>query len=236
MLEEYLRLSQQHRIVRAQADALVSLGMLHLEAHEFAPAIEVLAEGRELFEKVGDVQGTLRARLNQARAIGRSGDNRLALESAQEVEKTARETRATPIVIDALRIQAEAHRLHGELDPALEKVEAAIEMVADQRLPYAEGCCWRTLGKVQRDRGFEWADRAGIAFEKSQAIFRDHDCQHAMAVTCREFAEFLLRVDEASLAAEALTTAAEIFETLESPVDLKLTQKLIEAGGLHGTS
>ena len=68
--------------------------------YEFAPAIEVLAEGRELFEKVGDVQGTLRARLNQARAIGRSGDNRLALESAQEVEKTAREARATPIVID----------------------------------------------------------------------------------------------------------------------------------------
>ncbi len=236
MLEEYLRLSQQYRIVRAQADALVSLGMLHLEAHESAPAIEVLAEGRELFEKVGDVQGTLRARLNQARAIGRSGDNRLALESAQEVEKTARESQATPIVIDALRIQAEAHRLLGELDPALEKVEAAIERVADQRLPYAEGCCWRTLGKVQRDRGFEWADRAGIAFEKSQAIFRDHDCQHAMAVTCREFAEFLLGVDESKLAEEALNTAAEIFETLESSVDLKMTQKLIEAGGLHGTS
>ena len=236
LLQEYLQLSRQHRIVRAQADALVSLGMLRLEAHEPLSAIEVLVEGLELFEKVGDLQGTLRASLHQARALGRSGENMKALESAQEVENTARETNTTPIVIDALRIQSEAHRLLGDLELALKKVETAIELVEDQRLPYAEGCCWRTLGKVQRDRGFEWADRAGMAFEKSQKIFRDHDCQHALAVTCREFAEFLFGVEEPRLAEESLSIAIELFESLKSSNDLQITRELLEKGGHHGTS
>ena len=159
-----------------------------------------------------------------------------ALESAQEVENTARETNTTPIVIDALRIQSEAHRLLGDLELALKKVETAIELVEDQRLPYAEGCCWRTLGKVQRDRGFEWADRAGMAFEKSQKIFRDHDCQHALAGTCREFAEFLFGVEEPRLAEESLSIAIELFESLKSSNDLQITRELLEKGGHHGTS
>ena len=239
LLQEYLQLSQQHRIVRAEADALVSLAMLHLEAYQIDEAHTALESGLALFEKVGDVQGVLRARLTQARAFGRTGDHSKTLQLASTTEGSARDARSIPLVIDALRIQAEAHRHLGDLETALQKIEASLQLVEDQRLSYSEGCCWRTLGKVQRDRGFEWADRAGLAFEKALKIFEENDCQHALAVTCREFAQFLQQVDEPHLALQQLQRAADRFRTLESDEELSMTETLvsqIETGGSDGTS
>ena len=239
LLTNYLELSMQHRIVRAEADALVSLGMLQLESYQLSEAHDSLTSGLALFEKVGDAQGILRAKLTQARAFGRSGDNSKALELALTTEERSREARSAPLIIDALRIQSEAHRHLGALDVALQKVESALEEVRDQRLPYSEGCCWRTLGKVQRDRGFEWADRAGQAFEKALKIFEENDCQHALAVTCREFAHFLYQVEEQPLALQQLKRAAKHFRQLESTEELSITESFIsqlETGEYRGTS
>ena len=60
LLTNYLELSMQHRIVRAEADALVSLGMLQLESYQLSEAHDSLTSGLALFEKVGDAQGILR--------------------------------------------------------------------------------------------------------------------------------------------------------------------------------
>ena len=129
-------------------------------------------------------------------------------------------------LVESLRIQAEALRDLRKLDDALGQIDEALALCKGQRLPYAEGCCWRTLGKVQRDRGFEWADRAGIAFEKAEKIFESHGARHALAVTRREFASFLLMVEEPELAMEQLQSALSIFDELDCPEEKQLTIKI----------
>ena len=116
-----------------------------------------------------------------------------------------------------------------QLDESLEKIEEALELCRDQRLPYVEGCCWRTLGKVQRDRGFEWADRAGVAFEKAEKVFEANGARHALAVTRREFASFLLLVEEPQLAKEQLQSALTIFDELDCSEEKKLTENIQES-------
>jgi tetratricopeptide (TPR) repeat protein len=128
-----------------------------------------------------------------------------------------------PLLIESLRIQAEALRDLQQLDEALEKIEKSIENCTDQRLPYAEACCWRTLGKIQRDRGFEWADRSGVAFEKALKLFEKHGARHALAVTRREFASFLIEVDEPDLANDQLDQALATFSELDCPEETQMT-------------
>ena len=223
---EYLELSRSHSLKRPEADALISLGILELERHHIEEATDFFQQGLEGFRQVGDLQGTLHAQVQEARAAGRSGNPDLALKLAREAGKEAREAKGIPILVESLRIQAEALRDLRKLDDALGQIDEALELCKGQRLPYAEGCCWRTLGKVQRDRGFEWADRAGIAFEKAEKIFESHGARHALAVTRREFASFLLMVEEPELATEQLESALSIFDELDCPEEKQLTIKI----------
>jgi tetratricopeptide (TPR) repeat protein len=131
-------------------------------------------------------------------------------------------------LIESLRIQAEAHRALHQLDEALERIEQSLEACSNQRLPYAEGSCWRTLGKIQRDRGFEWADRAGIAFEKALELFEELGARHALAVTRREFATFLLEVEESQLATDQLKIALTTFTELKCPEEKQLTETILD--------
>ncbi|MGE4633412.1 MAG: tetratricopeptide repeat protein, partial [Planctomycetota bacterium] len=226
ILIEYLELSRGHSLKRPEADALISLGMLELERHQIDKASEYLEQGLEGFRQVGDLQGTLHAQVQEARAAGRRDQPDVALELATEAGEKAREAKGIPILVESLRIQSEALRNLGLLDQALERIDEALESCQDQRLPYVEGCCWRTLGKVQRDRGFEWADRAGIAFEKAELIFESNGARHALAVTRREFASFLLMVEEPELAMEQLQSALSIFDELDCPEEKQLTEEI----------
>ena len=229
ILIEYLEISRGHSLKRPEADALISLGMLELERHQIDDASAYLQQGLEAFQAAGDLQGTLHAQVQESRAAGRRGESKVALKIAQEVAKEAREAKGIPILVESLRIQSEALRDLNQLDESLEKIEEALELCRDQRLPYVEGCCWRTLGKVQRDRGFEWADRAGVAFEKAEKVFEANGARHALAVTRREFASFLLLVEEPQLAKEQLQSALTIFDELDCSEEKKLTENIQES-------
>jgi len=223
ILEQYLELSTMHGLKRPEADARVSLGMLELERHRPELASEFLDQGFDGFLAAGDRQGALHAQVQQARAAGRNGDAAAALQIAQTTQLAAETSKGMPLLIESLRIQAEALRDLQQLDEALEKIEKSIENCTDQRLPYAEACCWRTLGKIQRDRGFEWADRSGVAFEKALKLFEKHGARHALAVTRREFASFLIEVDEPDLANDQLDQALATFSELECPEETQMT-------------
>ena len=228
LLDQYLDLAIHHGLKRPEADARVSLAMLELERHRPEQAIQYLELGAAGFLAAGDRQGHLNAQVQQARAAGRSGDAAGALELAQSTEQAARTSKGVPLLIESLRIQAEAHRELHQLDEALEQIEQSLEACSDQRLPYAEGSCWRTLGKIQRDRGFEWADRAGIAFEKALKLFEELGARHALAVTRREFATFLLEVEESQLATEQLEYALTTFTDLNCPEEKQMTETILD--------
>ncbi len=226
VLQEYLELASRHGLKRAEADARVSLGMLELERYQPEKATDYLEKGIEGFLASGDRQGALHAQVQQARATGRHGDHENALEQARTTAEAAAASKGVPLLIESLRIQAEALRELNRLDEALERVEESIEMCTDQLFPYIEGCCQRTLGKIQRDRGFEWADRAGIAFENALRIFEQHGARHALAVTRREFAAFLRDVDEPELAIEHLGQALITFSDLDCPEEKTMTEEI----------
>ncbi|MGE4620442.1 MAG: tetratricopeptide repeat protein, partial [Planctomycetota bacterium] len=226
ILIEYLELSRAHSLKRPEADALISLGMLELERHQIDAADRYFQEGLKAFQAAGDLQGTLHAQVQEARAAGRRGEAKIALKQAEEAGKEAREAKGIPILIESLRIQSEALRHLGQLEQALSRIDEALTLCDGQKLPYAEGCCWRTLGKVQRDRGFEWADRAGIAFEKAENMFKENGARHALSVTRREFASFLLLVEEPQMALEKLQSALAIFDELNCFEEKELTEQI----------
>ena len=75
----------------------------------------------------------------------------------------------------------------------------------------------------------ELKDRAGVAFEKAEKVFEANGARHALAVTRREFASFLLLVEEPQLAKEQLQSALTIFDELDCSEEKKLTENIQES-------
>ena len=228
LLDEYLHLARSHRLRRPEADALHCLGNLELELHHIEDARHLLELSEKGFEEAGDRQGVLSTRVSLSRVLGREENAAAALEEAAATGEEADSLGAQPILSEALRVQAEALRELGNLEGAQEKAQQALRACEEHRLPYSVGVCHRTLAKIYRDRGFEWADRAGASFDRSLAVLEGLGARHAHAVSRREFASFLLLVDETTLAREALEGVETVFSELSSEVELARTRALME--------
>ena len=156
---------------------------------------------------------------------------KLALELALAAKERAEEIGAAEPRAESLRVEAESRRELEDLDAAQDCAERALEQFEKLAQPFAEGVASRTLAKIYRDHGFEWADRAGRYFERALRIFERLGARHALAVTRREFATFLLMVEEDDRARELLTDALTVFEELESPGELARVQKELQGLG-----
>jgi predicted ATPase len=220
LLEDYRESAERKGFRRAIADADHCLGILEHELDHDDDALKRFEASRDEFERAGDEEGVLQSRVQISRVIGRRGDPARALELARQASERAEEVGASEPLAESLRVRAEARRDLGQLEEAQHAAERALALFEQQSQPYAEGVCCRTLAKIYRDRGFEWADRAGRYFERSIGIFERLGARHALAVTRREYATFLLLVEERERARELLRDAVAVFEELGSAGEL----------------
>lgn len=230
-LEEYRETAERRGFRRAIADSDLCLGVLELELDHTDAARARFEASLAGFEASGDEERVLLNRVQIARIAGRTGDPSLALEQARAARERAEEIGAGETIADGLRVEAEARRELDDLETAQELAERALELSADQGQPFAEATCLRTLAKIYRDRGFEWADRAGRHFERALATFERIGARHALAVTRREYAAFLLLVEEGETARALLAEARSVFEELGSEGELARVDRDLAALG-----
>ncbi len=231
LFSQYLADARRVGIVRCEADALNSLGLVELETDNYAAAEEHFGQSLECFRRAGDTEGILINRLHIARVRGRQGRVEEALELRKEVRRQADEMDYPESIAHALRIEAEALRLRGECEPARELAEKALASFEDQGLPYQQGVCCRTLGKIYRDLGFYWADQASKHFERALRIFEMLGARHALAVTQVEFAVLLGHLEEGERARDLIGRARPVFQEAGSALQLERVNRELKAVG-----
>jgi len=233
-LGEYRDAAARKGFRRAIADADHCLGVLELELDLHAEARERFAASLAEYERAGDEAGVLANRVQLARLAGREGDASLALDLARAAAERAEEAGAAESRAEALRIEAEARRELDDLGTSQNRAETALALFEKLAQPFSVAVCCRTLAKIYRDRGYEWADRAGRHFERAIGIFERLGARHALAVTRREYAAFLLLVEEVAKARELLADAAAVFRELGSAGELARADRELALLGPKG--
>ncbi len=231
-LEEYRELAERRGFRRALADADHCLGVLEHELDHLTAARERFEASLKEFERAGDEEGVLHNRVELARVAGREGKPEEALDKARSAGARAEEIKAAEPRAHSLRVEAEARREMDDLKVAQKCAENALEMFEAQAQPYAVSVCHRTLAKIYRDRGFEWADRAGRHFERALSGFDRIGARHALAITRREYGSFLLLVEEVEEASSLFQEAAAVFEELGSQGELVRVNGALASLGL----
>ncbi len=230
-LGEYREAAERKGFRRAVADADHCLGILELELDHHAEARLRIEGSLAEYQRVGDEEGVVGDQIQLARLAGREGDHSLALELARAAGEHAEKIGAGEPRAESLRVEAEARRELDDLEAAQERAERALELFETQAQPFAEALNCRTLAKIYRDRGYEWADRAGRYFERAVRIFERLGARHALAVTRREYGAFLLLVEEVARARELFADAAAVFEELGSAGELARVHEELAALG-----
>jgi tetratricopeptide (TPR) repeat protein len=233
-LSEYRDAAVRNGFRRAVADAEHCLGVLELELDHHEEARRRFEASLAGYEGAGDEEGRVQNRVQLARVAGRQGDSALALALARSAGERAEEIGAPEPHAESLRVEAEARRELDDLGGAQECAERALELFEEQAQPFSVAVCCRTLAKVYRDRGFEWADRASRHFERALGTFERLGARHALAVTRREYAAFLLLVEEVSRARELFADAAAVFRELGSAGELARVDRELAALGPGG--
>lgn len=227
--EEYLRDAQRTGVQRSVADAHQSIGILELTVGNLDDAQANLESSLETFERAGDSENIVRNQVYLARLRWRQGHLEAGLALCRDARERGKALDVQEPLAEGLQVEAEILREQGELEQAEELALRAHQSLEAQNLPYSTGNCCQTLGKIYRDLGFYYADKAGKYFEQALRLFEMLGARHALAVTQVEYGVFLGLVEETESARSLFESAQTTFESLQTQPDLqRVAQEMSE--------
>jgi tetratricopeptide (TPR) repeat protein len=118
---------------------------------------------------------------------------------------------ASDLQVEALRAKAEILLARGQAEAAESCALKALASCERLAIPYQDGQCCLTLGRVYRELGFYWADQAIKYFERAIKRFEMLGAKHALADARMEYGLFFVAADENERAREQLSAAEPVF-------------------------
>jgi tetratricopeptide (TPR) repeat protein len=227
---ENLERARRLRHGRGLADALHSLGRLENAVLEPGAAAIHLGEGLDLLQRSADAE--IRALTFGELALSRLGlgdaaDARKALEQAWESCRDARGPELAGKLHDVASIVSLAE---DDVERALDASLRAVEMLDGPGWRFDAAAAHRQLGRVFRQAGPDWVDKAERHFGSARAAFEALENRFELAKTHLEEAELWMLLEEPGEAEPLLCRARETFaacgaEALEAAA-LKAIERL----------
>lgn len=225
LFTRYLKDSERSGVPRGIADACHGLGTLLLSRGDLEPAERYFEQSLQSFERAGDLEGARRNRVKMAEVRALQGRLDAALELchlAPSAPANADEPDSLPL---AKIVECDVRRLRGDLDGAERLALEAFTAAEQHDIVLAKGLSSLAAGKVYREMGFHYADKAAKFFEKALGAFERMGALHWVAVTQLEYGIFLGLVDEVEHARELLSRAATVFHSQHAQLYLDRLQR-----------
>ncbi len=236
--EKSLRLSRSLGDRNRQAKACLAFGLLEIQSGRLSRAEELVQEGRLLADREGFQREATIADEYLGDILVARGDLVQALYSySLGLERSRGVGRVSDLEGELLRRIAEAQRLQGDLDQALESGLAAVAVCEKCGEQYELGFCQRTLGQAHAALGN--LEQADAHFRRSIALFKQQNLSHHWVESILAFVDarlgsaaqaellllkrFLSEAQESSLAVATDRLLARIQQAL-AEVQLRLGQ------------